>query len=139
MAAGTSLYNPQPLSIFFFFFFCLRVSCPRSNILHLLKPFEDGDGSSNPSQTQYEAALEALSSLITKRSRADKSNKGDRFDLLFDYLKVIFFTWFNWFGYCMWINGVLNNIADSGIGGANFTDEDHSCGWYQREGTHFHS
>ncbi|KAM5556527.1 folylpolyglutamate synthase [Rosa sericea] len=47
---------------------------------------QDGDASS---QTPYEAALEALSSLITKRSRADKSNKGDRFDLLFDYLKIL--------------------------------------------------
>ncbi|KAF3499834.1 hypothetical protein F2Q69_00045473 [Brassica cretica] len=35
----------------------------------------------------YEEALAALSSLITKRSRADKSNKGDRFELVFDYLK----------------------------------------------------
>ncbi|KAI9156824.1 hypothetical protein LWI28_012749 [Acer negundo] len=37
----------------------------------------------------YEEALDALSSLITKRSRADKSNKGDRFDLLFDYIKIL--------------------------------------------------
>ncbi|XP_024927322.1 folylpolyglutamate synthase isoform X2 [Ziziphus jujuba] len=37
----------------------------------------------------YEEALDALSSLITKRSRADKSNKGDRFDVLFDYLKML--------------------------------------------------
>jgi len=37
----------------------------------------------------YEEALDALSSLITKRSRADKSNDGDRFDFLFDYIKVI--------------------------------------------------
>ena len=37
----------------------------------------------------YEEAMDALSSLITKRSRADKSNKGDRYELLFDYLKVI--------------------------------------------------
>lgn len=41
----------------------------------------------------YDEAMEALSSLITKRSRADKSNKGDRFDLLFDYIKVFFFYW----------------------------------------------
>jgi folylpolyglutamate synthase len=47
------------------------------------------NGSSKPTATPYEEALDALSSLITKRSRADKSNKGDRFDLLFDYLKVI--------------------------------------------------
>ncbi|CAA7026739.1 unnamed protein product [Microthlaspi erraticum] len=37
----------------------------------------------------YEVALAALSSLITKRSRADKSNKGDRFELVFDYLKLL--------------------------------------------------
>ncbi|XP_050155381.1 folylpolyglutamate synthase-like [Malus sylvestris] len=49
-----------------------------------------GDGSSSPPPaTPYEKALDALSSLITKRSRADKSNKGDRFDLLFDYLKIL--------------------------------------------------
>lgn len=48
-----------------------------------------GDGSQKPSVTPYEEALDALSSLITKRSRADKSNKGDRFDLLFDYIKIL--------------------------------------------------
>ncbi|CAH8350003.1 unnamed protein product [Eruca vesicaria subsp. sativa] len=37
----------------------------------------------------YEEALAALSSLITKRSRADKSNNGDRFELVFDYLKLL--------------------------------------------------
>ncbi|KAF8052424.1 hypothetical protein N665_1561s0013 [Sinapis alba] len=37
----------------------------------------------------YEEALAALSSLITKRSRADKSNKGDRFELVFDYLQLL--------------------------------------------------
>ncbi|KAL9809459.1 Folylpolyglutamate synthase [Arabidopsis thaliana] len=37
----------------------------------------------------YEEALAALSSLITKRSRADKSNKEDRFELVFDYLKLL--------------------------------------------------
>ncbi|MCL7021602.1 hypothetical protein MKW94_010618, partial [Papaver nudicaule] len=41
----------------------------------------------NVKPSTYEEALDALSSLITKRSRADKSNKGDRFDLLFDYVK----------------------------------------------------
>ncbi|XP_062156029.1 folylpolyglutamate synthase [Alnus glutinosa] len=50
---------------------------------------EGGDGSQKPSVTPYEEALDALSSLITKRSRADKSNKGDRFDLLFDYIKIL--------------------------------------------------
>uniref|UniRef100_A0A2P2MCF1 tetrahydrofolate synthase n=2 Tax=Rhizophora mucronata TaxID=61149 RepID=A0A2P2MCF1_RHIMU len=50
---------------------------------------KDEDGAEKPTVTPYEEALEALSSLITKRSRADKSNKGDRFDLLFDYLKML--------------------------------------------------
>ncbi|CAN8298320.1 unnamed protein product [Cochlearia groenlandica] len=45
------------------------------------KKAEEGDS--------YEEALAALSSLITKRSRADKSNKGDRFELVFDYLKIL--------------------------------------------------
>lgn len=40
---------------------------------------------------RYQSTLDALSSLITKKSRADNSNKGDRYDLLFDYLKVIWF------------------------------------------------
>ncbi|KAK9186535.1 hypothetical protein WN944_017923 [Citrus x changshan-huyou] len=38
----------------------------------------------NKTVTAYEEALDALSSLITKRSRADKSNNGDRFELLSD-------------------------------------------------------
>ncbi|KAG5544964.1 hypothetical protein RHGRI_017430 [Rhododendron griersonianum] len=33
--------------------------------------------------------MDALSSLITKRSRADKTNKGDRFDILYDYIKML--------------------------------------------------
>ncbi|KAJ8761410.1 hypothetical protein K2173_001541 [Erythroxylum novogranatense] len=47
---------------------------------------EDRKGSESAA---YVEALDALSSLITKRSRADKSNKGDRFDLLFDYIKIL--------------------------------------------------
>ncbi|CAK9135670.1 unnamed protein product [Ilex paraguariensis] len=47
------------------------------------------NGSSKLDVSPYDEAMEALSSLITKRSRADKSNKGDRFDLLFDYLKIL--------------------------------------------------
>ncbi|GAY52256.1 hypothetical protein CUMW_140510 [Citrus unshiu] len=43
----------------------------------------------NKTVTAYEEALDALSSLITKRSRADKSNNGDRFELLSDYLKIL--------------------------------------------------
>lgn len=41
------------------------------------------------SPSAYEAALDALSSLISGRTRADGSNKGDGFDVMFDYLKVI--------------------------------------------------
>ncbi|KAM7270941.1 hypothetical protein ACFE04_030155 [Oxalis oulophora] len=37
--------------------------------------------------SSYEEALDALSSLITKRTRCDKT--GDRFDLLFDYTKIL--------------------------------------------------
>ncbi|KAI4385669.1 hypothetical protein MLD38_003666 [Melastoma candidum] len=47
------------------------------------------DGEGMETITPYEEAMEALSSLITRRSRADTSNKGDRFDLLFDYLKIL--------------------------------------------------
>ncbi|GLT75469.1 hypothetical protein SLA2020_471920 [Shorea laevis] len=50
---------------------------------------EGKSGLAKSTATPYEEALEALSSLITKRSRADKSNKGDRFDLLYDYLKIL--------------------------------------------------
>ncbi|XWS56625.1 hypothetical protein CRYUN_Cryun09bG0102400 [Craigia yunnanensis] len=46
-------------------------------------------GSMESASARYELTLDALSSLITKRSRADKSNTGDRFDLLFDYLKIL--------------------------------------------------
>ncbi|KAB5544309.1 hypothetical protein DKX38_012421 [Salix brachista] len=41
----------------------------------------DSNGSSKPTVTPYREALDALSSLITKRSRADKSNNGDRMDI----------------------------------------------------------
>ncbi|GLT89092.1 hypothetical protein SLE2022_070920 [Rubroshorea leprosula] len=50
---------------------------------------EGKSGLAKSTATPYEEALDALSSLITKRSRADKSNKGDRFDLLYDYLKIL--------------------------------------------------
>ncbi|OVA17776.1 Folylpolyglutamate synthetase [Macleaya cordata] len=48
-----------------------------------------GSAKKHGKPSTYDEALEALSSLITKRSRADKSNKGDRFDLLFDYIKIL--------------------------------------------------
>ncbi|GKU92010.1 hypothetical protein SLEP1_g5798 [Rubroshorea leprosula] len=50
---------------------------------------EGKSGLAKSTATPYEEALDALSSLIMKRSRADKSNKGDRFDLLYDYLKIL--------------------------------------------------
>ncbi|CAN1257340.1 Folylpolyglutamate synthase [Linum perenne] len=48
-----------------------------------------GDDDSARALTPYDEAMDALSSLITKRSRADKGNKGDQFDLLFEYLKIL--------------------------------------------------
>lgn len=52
---------------------------------------EGGNGSPKSSSlTPYEEALEALSSLIIRRTRADGTNFGDQFDVLFEYLKVKF-------------------------------------------------
>ncbi|XP_020571135.1 folylpolyglutamate synthase isoform X2 [Phalaenopsis equestris] len=71
------------------------------NILHLkpqraisptLLPLEGmvgGEAGSSEPLTEYEEALNCLSSLITRRTRADGANKGDNFDLLFDYLKIL--------------------------------------------------
>ncbi|KAK7372416.1 hypothetical protein VNO80_05794 [Phaseolus coccineus] len=51
---------------------------------------EIGKGSPKSSSlSPYEEAMEALSSLITRRTRADASNVGDQFDQLFDYLKML--------------------------------------------------
>lgn len=50
--------------------------------------FNGGNGPENNLLSPYDEAMEALSSLITKRTRADKSNSGDRFDLMYDYVKV---------------------------------------------------
>lgn len=50
---------------------------------------EGGNGLLDSKVSPYEEAMSALSSLITTRTRAEKSNSGDRFDLLFDYIKVI--------------------------------------------------
>ncbi|KAL5973468.1 hypothetical protein ACLOJK_030119 [Asimina triloba] len=41
------------------------------------------------SVSPYEEALDSLSSLIIRRTRADASNKGDRFDIMVDYLKML--------------------------------------------------
>ncbi|KAK7285523.1 hypothetical protein RJT34_20297 [Clitoria ternatea] len=37
----------------------------------------------------YEEAMKALSSLITRRTRADGTNIRDHFNILFDYLKIL--------------------------------------------------
>ncbi|XP_042012655.1 folylpolyglutamate synthase-like isoform X1 [Salvia splendens] len=50
---------------------------------------KDGNGSVDTMPSPYDEAMEALSSLITKRSRADNNNNGDRFDILFDYIKML--------------------------------------------------
>lgn len=51
---------------------------------------EGGNGSPKSSSlTSYEEALEALSSLIIRRTRADGTNFGDQFDVLFQYLKML--------------------------------------------------
>lgn len=47
-----------------------------------------GSPERDSSPTAYEESLNCLSSLITRRTRADGTNKGDNFDLMFDYLKV---------------------------------------------------
>lgn len=47
------------------------------------------NGAERVEASSYDEAMEALSSLITKRSRADKSNHGHRFDLMFDYVRIL--------------------------------------------------
>ena len=51
---------------------------------------EDGERGSTEAGTvsPYDEAMDALSSLITQKTRADKTNSGHRFELLFDYVKV---------------------------------------------------
>ena len=52
--------------------------------------FAEGDKGSpkSSSLTPYEEALEALSSLITRRTRVGDVNMEERFNVLFEYLKV---------------------------------------------------
>ncbi|GAB4831848.1 Folylpolyglutamate synthase [Ancistrocladus abbreviatus] len=69
--------SPQPTSGFYKFF------------LRQINMLGGDDGLPKATASPYEEAMNALSSLITKRTRADKSNKGDRFDLLFDYIKIL--------------------------------------------------
>ncbi|XP_008803144.1 folylpolyglutamate synthase isoform X2 [Phoenix dactylifera] len=48
-----------------------------------------GSSERDGSLALYEESLNCLSSLITRRTRADGTNKGDNFDLMFDYLKML--------------------------------------------------
>ncbi|XP_023533514.1 folylpolyglutamate synthase-like isoform X2 [Cucurbita pepo subsp. pepo] len=48
---------------------------------------EEGMGALKYSRTAYEEALDVLSSLIVSRRRCDKS--GDRFELMFEYVKML--------------------------------------------------
>ncbi|KAL8251902.1 hypothetical protein R6Q59_035595 [Mikania micrantha] len=52
---------------------------------------QDGEcGSTEPSSvSRYDEAMDALSSLITQKSRADQTNAGLRFELMFDYVKIL--------------------------------------------------
>ncbi|KAL9678233.1 hypothetical protein QQ045_016073 [Rhodiola kirilowii] len=50
---------------------------------------EGGSGGQKLTVSPYEEAMEALSSLITKRTRAFSGNKGDSYDSLFEYLKIL--------------------------------------------------
>ncbi|KAK9158891.1 hypothetical protein Scep_005465 [Stephania cephalantha] len=64
-------------------------SIRRSNSLSLpsfsITMSAGGDDAGAP----YQEALDALSALITKRQRADKSNNGDCFELMSDYVKIL--------------------------------------------------
>ncbi|KAK9079377.1 hypothetical protein SSX86_001048 [Deinandra increscens subsp. villosa] len=51
---------------------------------------DDKSGSNEPSSlSPYDEAMDALSSLITQKSRADQTNAGLRFELMFDYVKIL--------------------------------------------------
>ncbi|KAK7276322.1 hypothetical protein RIF29_17461 [Crotalaria pallida] len=70
-----------------FLFYCL-IEISKASITMAEK--EGGNGSSNSSSlTPYEEALEVLSSLIIRRTRADSSNMGDQFEVLYEYLKML--------------------------------------------------
>ncbi|XP_020703144.1 folylpolyglutamate synthase isoform X2 [Dendrobium catenatum] len=89
--------NPS-YSASFLHHFVRRLSQP---ILHLkpqravspivlpLEGMAGGEAGFPVPSTAYEEALNCLSSLITRRTRADGSNKGDNFDLMFEYLKIL--------------------------------------------------
>jgi hypothetical protein len=87
------------LILYSFFIFWGASTQIKNLIFNIFLPFflmwgvflfvEGGNGSPKSSSlSSYEEALEALSSLIIRRTRADGSNFGDQFDVLFVYLKV---------------------------------------------------
>lgn len=80
--------RPRAFGCVFELVFCASTQV---NLLVFCCFTEGGNGSS---KSPYEEALDALSSLITTRTRANTNNMGDRFDVLFDYLKVS--TCLNW-------------------------------------------
>ena len=53
-----------------------------------LDEYEGDNGLLESTVSPYQEVLDALSSLITKRTRGDKSNKSVIFDVLFEYIKV---------------------------------------------------
>ncbi|KAH0887810.1 hypothetical protein HID58_050239 [Brassica napus] len=62
-------------------FSCFQIRSLKKEDIDMAAPGHNGDS--------YEEALAALSSLSMKRSHADNSDKGDRFEILFDYLKIL--------------------------------------------------
>lgn len=71
---------------------CYKVEYDLACLSKLESVVAEGDNrSSKATMSPYEEAMDALSSLITARIRADRSNKGDQFDVMFDYLKVILY------------------------------------------------
>lgn len=50
---------------------------------------QDSGSTERSSVSSYDDAMDALSSLITQKYRADASNNGNRFELMFDYVKIL--------------------------------------------------
>ncbi|KAL8218137.1 hypothetical protein R6Q57_021510 [Mikania cordata] len=64
----------------------LELQPPRQSIMAL----EGESGSSKPSSVSaYDEAMDALSSLITKKNRSHKYVADDRFERMFDYVKIV--------------------------------------------------
>lgn len=61
------------------------------------------------SQSDYERALDALSTLETRRVRADESNNGDGFDVMYEYLEVWWFI-VSCFWVCFFFEYVLGDL-----------------------------